>query len=280
MVASSARRSLTAGRVRSVAAAPPGAALADNGAVATYVHFARFYDALMDDPLGNGARIRGYLDRHMPDAGSLLELGCGSGSILAGMPAALSLTGLDRSPQMLDAARAKVPAARLIEADMRTFALGERFDAVICVFDTLNHVERFEDWRRVFERAATHLRDGGLFAFDVNTIGQLRRLGAAGPWTRDLAGVRITQDVECHADGRSTWHVWIDELLDDGRRIRHHERIAELGVPLTAIAGALAGTFTILECSDDDSGTPDDGSVRAYFLCRRLPRSGGERFGP
>jgi methylase of polypeptide subunit release factors len=51
----------------------------------TYDHFARFYDALMNDPLANVARVLGYRERHMAHADSLLELGCGSGSILAGL---------------------------------------------------------------------------------------------------------------------------------------------------------------------------------------------------
>ena len=86
--------------------------------MSTYDHFARFYDGLMRDPLANVARVLGYRERYMPDADSLLELGCGSGSILAGLHELDRLVGLDRSPQMLATARAKVPRARLIQADM------------------------------------------------------------------------------------------------------------------------------------------------------------------
>ena len=100
--------------------------------------------------------------------------------MLAGLGDVDRLTGLDRSPAMLERARAKVPHARFVQGDMTTFELGERFDAVICVFDTLNHLARFEHWRALFARAAAHLHDGGLFAFDVNTVGQLERLAAAG----------------------------------------------------------------------------------------------------
>src|ERR1700730_14298204 len=138
----------------------------------------------MDDPLENAERILGYRERHLPQADSLLELGCGSGSILAGLRDLNSLVGLDRSPQMLAVARRKVPEARFILADMTEFELGERFDIVICVFDTLNHLLRFDAWCRLFERARAHLRDGGLFVFDVNTVGQLHRLRPRPPWGR------------------------------------------------------------------------------------------------
>jgi SAM-dependent methyltransferase len=234
----------------------------------TYDHFARYYDALMDDPLENAVRVLGYRTRHLPAAGALLELGCGTGSILAGLRPLDTLVGLDRSPQMLAAARRKVPNARFVEAEMPDFELGERFDIVICVFDTLNHLVSFDAWCRLFERTRAHLRDGGLFVFDVNTMGQLRRLADGPPWVREVSGATITMDVDWLGGGKSIWHVRIRERLADGRSVLHHERIGELGVPLTTIADALAGEFVLLECSDDAGAAPSDESTRAYFAYR------------
>jgi len=247
-------------------------AVADNGAVASYEHFARWYDELMGDadadPLGNVARIRGYLARHLPGARSLLELGCGSGTIMAGLDLP-RMTGLDRSPGMLARARAKVPRARFVQGDIASFELDERFDALICVFDTLNHLERFELWSALFERAAAHLQGGGLLAFDVNTLGQLRRLAAAAPWTRELSGATVTQAVDWLGGPRFAWRVRICERLGDGRTVRRDERIGELGVPLAALDAALAPWFEPLERSDGAGGDPDDESARAYFAYRR-----------
>ena len=59
----------------------------------TYHHFARFYDGLMNDPLANVGRVLGYRERHMPHAASLLELGCGSGSMLAGLHSSTAWSG-------------------------------------------------------------------------------------------------------------------------------------------------------------------------------------------
>ena len=36
---------------------------------------------------------------------------------------------------------------------MTRFDLGETFDVVLCVFDSINHLVRFSDWERVFDRA-------------------------------------------------------------------------------------------------------------------------------
>jgi SAM-dependent methyltransferase len=237
--------------------------------VPDYRSFARFYDAIMDDPVPKSRRVRTAIDQYLPTASSLLELGCGTGAILSGLSGLGSLTGLDRSPEMLAIARDKVPQARLIEADMTTFAIEERFDVVICVFDTLNHLPSFSLWNDLFQRAHEHLADGGLFVFDVNPIGQLRQLGEAAPWVHEFDGNTVIMGVEPEGDDLWLWETKIFEHLGEGRFALHVERIHELGVELARIKSALAPRFRVLEVTDPAGGAPDDDSIRAYFVARR-----------
>ena len=66
---------------------------------------------------------------------AVLEIACGTGRIT--LPLAqqgIRITGLDRSPEMLQIARQKskgLPHVRWVEGDMRTFDLGEQFGLVI-----------------------------------------------------------------------------------------------------------------------------------------------------
>lgn len=233
----------------------------------TYREFARVYDQLMDDPAPKIARVRRFIERHRPGAASLLELGCGSGTILAGL-ACDSLTGIDRSPEMLAIAREKVPSARLLEADITTFELGERFEVVVCIFDTLNHITTFEGWKAVFERTHAHLQPGGLFIFDVNTVAKLRTLAALPPWFAQAPGATVVQNVDPPVDGLSIWNVWIVERLADGALAGHHERIGELGVELARIEAALAADFELLEIEDEAGYAPRAFSERVHFACR------------
>src|SRR5271170_5277012 len=115
--------------------------------MADYDRFAPFYDAVLPDPLANGARVLDAIERFMPEASSLLELGCGTGLVLAHLDPVTALTGLDRSSGMLEVAARRVPRARLVRGDMASFDLGTRFDVVICVFDTLNHLATFDGWK-------------------------------------------------------------------------------------------------------------------------------------
>src|SRR5690348_17297371 len=114
-------------------------------AAPAYAKFARFYDEIMGDRATDIMRVRNCITRYQPTARTLLELGSGTGAVLAGLARSdlsLAVTGVDRSAEMLAVAASKVPAARLVQADMTEFSFDTRFDVVICVFDTLNHLAR------------------------------------------------------------------------------------------------------------------------------------------
>ncbi len=236
-----------------------------------YEHFARFYDAAMDDPTARGARVLRSIEGFLPGASSILELGCGTGSILAQLTAFPALTGLDRSPEMLAVASQKVPSARLLQGDIREFWLGERFDVVVCVFDTLNHLLSFEEWRSMFEAVYDHLVEDGLFIFDVNTVGELRRLGEEPAWVFDFDEHVMIMDVTFAGDGLSEWDIRIFEPLGGSRFELHREQIGELAVGLARLKAALAERFVLLDETSDSGEVPTDGSVKAYFAYRRAP---------
>jgi len=243
--------------------------------VTIYTGFASFYDRIMGDRTEEVDRIRSYVSRHTPEAQSLLELGCGTGALLAGLAGDLELTGIDQSPQMLAVATETVPGAHLVQGDMTAFSLPGHFDIVICMFDTLNHVPSFDGWLSLFSCVHEHLVDGGLFIFDVNTAGRLRRLHDAPPFLDEFDGNFVIMTVRSAHDGLSLWETKIfDRQHDDIYRL-HHERIYELGVPLALIRASLAGRFELLEEASLDGSPVSDESDRVFFAYRHraAPRS-------
>ncbi len=239
--------------------------------MADYTGFARFYDRIMGDRSEEIDRIRTYISRHLPGARSLLELGCGTGALLAGLSPGLSVTGIDRSPDMLAVAAQAVPAGRLVLGDMTAFSLPERFDVIICMFDTLNHVQSFAGWLTLFSCVHEHLADGGLFIFDVNTAGRLRRLDSAPPYLDEFDGNVVVMTVRSAAESLSLWRTRIFERQHDDVYRLHDERIYELGVPLVHIRAALAGRFELLEEASLDESPVSDESDRIFFVYRHLP---------
>jgi SAM-dependent methyltransferase len=241
--------------------------------VTDYAQFARFYDRIMGDRSEDVGRLQAYIGRHLPGARSLLELGCGTGALLAGLAPGLSVTGIDRSPEMLSVAAQTAPAARLVLGDMTAVSLQERFDVIICMFDTLNHVQSFAGWLALFRCVHDHLADGGLFIFDVNTAGRLRRLNGAPPYLDEFDGNVVVMTVRSAAGSLSLWQTRIFERQHDDIYRLHEESIYELGVPLAHIRAALAGQFELLEEASLDGSAVSDESDRIFFVYRHKPAS-------
>jgi SAM-dependent methyltransferase len=236
--------------------------------MASYDRLARFYDVIMDDPSERAAMVTALVHRHHPDPRSVLELACGTGSILGRLDWIPQRIGLDASAQMLAEAGAKLPDVELVLGDMSSFDLGRRVDVVLCVFDSLNHLLDFGQWRSTFASVAAHLTDGGLFVFDVNTLGELRHIAEEQPFVYDFDGNVLIMDVHLGDEGRTSWDLRVFERTGPATFELHHETIGELGVELSRIEEALGPHFVVLEACDPRCQPADDDSTRAYFACR------------
>jgi SAM-dependent methyltransferase len=194
--------------------------------------------------------------------------------LLAGLAGDMRITGIDLSPEMLAIAARNVPAAHLVETDMTEFWLGEQFDVVICVFDTINHLTHFDLWVELFRRVHEHLTADGLFVFDVNTIGRLRMLRGSPAFVQDFGENVMIMDVRAGpGDHVSIWDARIFERFGADLFRLHREQIFELAVSLPRIREALQKDFELLEEASVGDGPVTDESARVFFACRKRSQS-------
>jgi len=100
------------------------------------------------------------LRRYFPNAQSMLEVGCGTGFVLAGVRNAfpyMRLVGGELFRAGLEVAAQRVPDAELLELDARKLPFEAEFD-IVGAFDVLEHIE--EDDKALLEMRAA-LRPGG-----------------------------------------------------------------------------------------------------------------------
>src|SRR5262249_21512132 len=209
------------------------------GKLTGYSAYAQFYDATQGERTEHAAYIRSLLKKHHPRATTVLELACGTGSILKQLQPHYHLTGVDLSDEMLAIARKKLPGVRLLQGDMRAVDLGERFDVVLCVYDSINHLTRFRDWDAVFRRAREHLNDGGVFLFDINTVHRLASSSGAPPmvqWFGD-GSLMVIAIVEAPR-GAVDWEINVFERVRGSSYRLHLHLIRQVPFPTAPINSA------------------------------------------
>ncbi len=234
----------------------------------SYEIFGKFYDAVMGDRSEAAERLTDLIRETNPNAKNVLELGCGTGSMLKHLQDSYQVSGLDISSRMLSSARKKVSRAKLFRQDMVDFEINQRFDVIFCVFDSINHVRRFSDWKKVFVRARRHLSAGGCFIFDINTQRKLDRLTAEPPWVHRFGRNLLIIDVTSLANRGSNWNIKVFEHVAHTRYVLHEEDIIEVSFPVQNIVTALRGHFANVRVVDPDSRQPTTKSERLFFLAR------------
>ena len=100
------------------------------------------------------------LRRYFPRARRMLEIGCGTGFVVAGLAAAAPALAIEASEAHVDGlalAAQRVPGAQFYQMDARAVPFAEEFD-VVAAFDVIEHIEDDTAVLREMRRAA---RPGG-----------------------------------------------------------------------------------------------------------------------
>ncbi len=134
--------------------------------------------------------------------GPILELGCGTGRVLAALRRAGRVcAGLDISPPMLAEARRRLgPGTALHCADMSDFALQRTdFALAIAATNALMHLPSAAHQCAALRCVSRHLKPGGLLVVDlfnppvVELVLQAGHQMAVDSWEGESAGVSVTK---------------------------------------------------------------------------------------
>jgi SAM-dependent methyltransferase len=231
-----------------------------------YQVFGKFYDAVMGDRSIPAEHLGKLIHAANPKARNMLELGCGTGSMLKHLQHHYKVSGLDISTRMLSIARQKVPLAKFFRQDMVDFKIDDRFDVICCVFDSINHVRRFSGWKKMFASVRRHLSPGGCFIFDINTQRKLERHIAEPPWVHQFGKNLLILNVTSLPSRASNWNIKVFENLNANRYVLHEEDIVEVSFPSREIVTALRTHFEKVRVVDPDRKRPIAKSERLFFV--------------
>jgi SAM-dependent methyltransferase len=192
--------------------------------------FARYYDADYRDYVDDIDLI---LTLAAETGGPILELGCGTGRLLAPLAAEHhDVTGVDVSSALLAIARAKLAALahsgrqELIQADMRTYDLPRKdYGFAFCTSNTLMHLTTPQDQLAALRNTHRHLRRGAALLVDLFNPDVMRLVQIDGMqeyvdrWQDESSGAQVVKwavrTVDWAQQLQETIFIY-EEMLPDG----------------------------------------------------------------
>ena len=248
-----------------------------------FAQVARFYDL---DLAGFDDDVALYLE--LAAGGDVIELGCGTGRVAVPLAeAGLRVTGVDLSPAMLARARERAEGLRLrlVEGDVRTLDLGERFGSVLLPLGGLQHMATIAEVAAALATVARHLAPGGRAVVDVEAPHPDDWLPGPRPliehWTRAF----VEDPDSCAPGGRGAPSATVTKLVAvEGRPVEalrlvtYHFDVQPAEGPLQRVtqqfalrvitagelelAGRLAGLRVAAWYGDYDGAPPREGDER------------------
>jgi len=167
-------------------------------------------------------------------AGSVLDLGCGTGQLAAALADGRIVTGVDPAYAMLDVARRRPGGDKVVwvKADARDVRLGRRFDLVVLTGHAFQVFLTEADRSAVLDTIAAHLTPQGRFIFDT-------RSPAAEEWREwvpdtsqrfvehpEFGKVRSWNEVGCDRETGTVTYETFYELRPGGEILSAASKIA------------------------------------------------------
>lgn len=152
----------------------------------------RFYDGYF---VGVPGDVDFYVAAARQAGSPVLELGCGTGRVLLPLArAGLEAVGLDLSAALLDVAQRHLDCSprgvqarvRLVQGDMRSFRLRQRFRLVVVAYRTFQHLLTPVDQAECLACIRRHLAADGRLVLDLfDPLAEIARDGLQTPVRRD-----------------------------------------------------------------------------------------------
>jgi SAM-dependent methyltransferase len=199
--------------------------------------FASFYDIENGDAAESGRGDFEFCRSLARNAGSVLDLGCGTGELAAMLAPGRRVVGADPAAAMLDVARQRPGSDKVdwVEADARSLSLDERFDLIVLTGHAFQVFLSDDDVSQILRTIATHLAPDGRFIFDSrNPLREEWR-----QWTPDASVRAVTHpvfgaakawnDVAFNAASGIVTYQTVYEIASTGKILSAHAQIRFLG---------------------------------------------------
>lgn len=133
-----------------------------------YKDLAKIYDIInhKKDYIGEVDFLKTLFRKY--DVKTVLDVGCGTGTHMKLLEeSGFECAGMDLNQEMLDVAKNKVKGC-LTKADMMDFNMGQKYDAIICMFAGFNHLLKLEYAKKAIGCFEHNLNNRGILLIDLH----------------------------------------------------------------------------------------------------------------
>lgn len=149
-----------------------------------YGEFAKIYDELINEDINYDEMVDCILrlcNENNIEFNDYLDIACGTGNVTVRIAKYFkNIYGVDLSEDMLREAFDKFKSERIkgkiICQDMTELSLNRKFDLITSVLDSTNYITDIDGLKNYFKGVYEHLKDNGLFIFDVNSYYKLSEI--------------------------------------------------------------------------------------------------------
>ncbi|SHI05635.1 class I SAM-dependent DNA methyltransferase [Clostridium grantii] len=159
----------------------------------SYEEFATIYDNLIHGDIDYhkwSNKILEICKRKGIELNDYLDVACGTGNLTIELSKYFKVTwGIDLSSDMLMEAETKFRDARkkakFVCQDMTDINLNKQFDLITSALDSANYITEDEGLKDFFSGVYDHLKENGLFVFDMNSYYKLSNILGNNLYTHD-----------------------------------------------------------------------------------------------
>ncbi len=243
-----------------------------------YTGIAAIYDALNADVDYN--EIADFLidktTKYYKKPDMILDLACGTGKLSAVFAKqGFDTTGVDLSEDMLLVASERARKQKLdilyLCQDMCKLDLYGTYDAVYCMFDSLNYLTKSGELSRCFSLVHNYLNPDGIFIFDINTPYKFENIYADNSYILEADGIFCAwQNFYNKKSKMCDFYLTFFEEDSNGKYNRFEEAQRERCYSENTILKALKdNNLELLEIVGEDRvSLPADNDGRRYYIAR------------
>lgn len=134
--------------------------------------FAKWYDLhyrSLKDYEEESGRIHYLLSQFESKPVRILDIGCGTGehARILSTQYGYHVDGIDIEPELVALASKKNPDRDFSCADMSSFSIPQKYDAILCLYSSIAYVETVEKLQGAIDNMATHLNPGGIVLIEA-----------------------------------------------------------------------------------------------------------------